>query len=222
MEKNYEDLTYVDLLKKPFYFNHLIKSTSNRFLNNFLSFVEPEDLILDIGSGSESVIPARYKKIEFDLLAENKPYVVGNAAKLPLKDLSVDHICSSWMYEHIEEPVQTLLEFIRVLKIGGYLYLTTNFVWHLHEEPNDFHRYTKHGLNYLFNNHGNWNILFLEPTGGFWLCMSQLLNYKLSRVLGLLHPILTLPSQLIGLFFERINFDPSITAGYCIIVQKNK
>jgi len=220
MIKNFEHISSVDLIKEPFFYNHLIKSTSNRFLDKFLSFVETDELILDMGCGRDSVIPSCYKKIEVDFLCQNRPHVVGDAGNIPFKDSSVDHLCCSWMFEHIEEPAHTLSEFYRVLKFGGYLYLTTNFVWHLHEAPRDFFRFTRYGLNYLFNNYGKWKIIFLKPTAGYWLTMLQLLNYKFAKILGPIHPVVTIPLQLTGLLLEKLNFDDSIAAGYCIIAQK--
>ena len=91
----------------------------------FLSHVKAGDVILDIGCGSESVIQEYDKKIEIDILPQNKPNVVGNAINIPLKNLSVNHICCSWVYEHIEEPIRSLEEFNRILKPNGYIYLTT-------------------------------------------------------------------------------------------------
>jgi hypothetical protein len=60
----------------------------------------------------------------------------------------------------------------------------------------------------------------MEPTAGFWLTVSQILNYKLKRLMRLFHPIVTLPLQVIGFFLEKHDPDPSIAAGYCMIAQK--
>ena len=158
--------------------------------------------------------------IEIDILSQNKPHVVGSAINIPLKNLSVHHICCSWVYEHIEEPIRTLEEFNRILKPNGYIYLTTNFAWHLHEEPRDFYRFTKYGLSYLFDSYGKWQIVFLEPTVGFWITIFQLFNYKLVKTFGPLHPVFTLPLQFLSLFMERLNFDASLPAGYCLIAHK--
>lgn len=186
----------------------------------FLSHVSPGDVILDIGCGSESVIQEYRNKIKIDILTQNRPHVVGNAINIPLKNLSVDHICCSWVYEHLEEPIRTLEEFNRILKPNGYIYLTTNFAWHLHEEPRDFYRFTKYGLSYLFNSYGKWKIIFLEATAGFWVTILQLINYKLAKTFGPFHPIFTLPLQLLGLFLERLDFDASLSAGHCLIAHK--
>ena len=114
------------------------------------------------------------------------------------------------------------MECQRVLKPGGYLYLTANFVWHLHEEPRDFFRFTKYGLEYLFKKCGSWKTIFIEPTAGFWLTVSQIINYKLKRLMRSVHPVATLPLQVFGLILEKHDRDPSIAAGYCVVAQKTK
>lgn len=41
--------------------------------------------------------------------------------KLPFEDESIDSVFSSHVLEHIEEPLEAIREWFRVLKIGGYL-----------------------------------------------------------------------------------------------------
>jgi hypothetical protein len=111
MVRNFDEIGVKDLLRRPSSYKQLIKSTSNRFLHKFLSHVNAGDLVLDVGSGAKSVIPASYKRIEIDIFTEYKPKIVASAVEIPFKDSSVDHICCSWVYEHVEEPAKVLLEF---------------------------------------------------------------------------------------------------------------
>ncbi len=214
------DISYIELIKRPAFFNQLIKSGSNQFLNRFLALVGSAEVIADIGCGPVSVIPNSYNRIEIDYSFQNRPSVVGSALTVPLRDLAVDHVCCSWTLEHVEDPEQCMLEFNRILKTGGYLYLTTNFVWHLHEQPRDFYRFTRYGLLHLIGTSGSWEVVMLEPTAGFWITLSQLMNYKFARLFKAFHPLVTLPLQLLGKFLEKIDFDASIAAGYCLLAQK--
>lgn len=213
------------ILKNLYQFNALIKSTSNKYLKLFLDRLPKDLILLDIGSG-KSVIPKGYThSITMDYSIIDNPMIRGTALKLPFKASIADGIIHSWVFEHIEEPKQVIDEFYHTLKSGGYLYLTTNFVWHLHDEPRDFYRFTKYGLEYLFQDNTKWEILFLKPTAGFWITWTQEFNYYLVKVfaklhISILHPIATIPIQLIGWFLEKVNFDESFCAGYCIIVQK--
>lgn len=213
-------LRYTDLFKRHRHYNQLIQSTSHRYLHLFLALINPHETILDVGSGGNSIIPQGYQKITIDLVWECKPDVLGSAIAIPAKSESISHICCSWVLEHIEEPAMALGEFYRTLKPGGYLYLTANFVWHVHEAPRDFFRYTEHGLKHLLQNQGPWRIVLFEPTAGFWITMSQMFNYKVAKILKGMHPLVTVPSQVLGIFLEKLDFDKSVAAGYCAIAQK--
>jgi SAM-dependent methyltransferase len=64
-------------------------------------------------------------------------------------------------------------EIYRVLKPGGHIILTVPFAWELHEEPYDFFRYTKHGLQQLFEQTG-FAVDQIKPNGGKWAAVYQL------------------------------------------------
>ncbi len=66
----------------------------------------------------------------------------------------------------------------RVLKPGGGLILTTAMCWEIHQHPNDFFRYTRYGLTYLFDKAGLESRV--EALGGlFWL-----IGFRLMAVLS--------------------------------------
>ncbi len=72
----------------------------------------------------------------------------------------------------------------RVLKPGGQLILTTVQCWEIHQHPNDFFRYTRYGLTYLFDKAGLESRV--EALGGlFWLIGFRLMpmpgSFKCSR-----------------------------------------
>jgi hypothetical protein len=54
------------------------------------------------------------------------------------------------------------------------------FIWHLHEEPRDFYRFSKHGLKYLFEKVG-FEIIELKALSGFWVTFGQMFVYYLYR-----------------------------------------
>lgn len=68
---------------------------------------------------------------------------------LPLANSSMDCVLSTSVLEHIREPQLLLKEIRRILTRDGYLILSVPFLYHLHEEPFDFYRYTPHGLKHL-------------------------------------------------------------------------
>ena len=105
--------------------------------------------------------------------------LIGTAYAIPEKDESFDCILSTAVLEHLEEPQKALSEACRVLKHGGFAIYTAPFFWHLHEEPRDFYRYTKFGLEHLFKTAG-FEIIEIKPLSGFWITFGSELNYYIS------------------------------------------
>jgi SAM-dependent methyltransferase len=83
--------------------------------------------------------------------------------------------------EHLEEPEFALRECFRVIKNGGVVIYTVPFIWPLHEEPRDFYRFSKYGLEYLFKKVG-FEIIEILPLCGFWGTFGQQLVYYLTRI----------------------------------------
>jgi SAM-dependent methyltransferase len=106
--------------------------------------------------------------------------LIGTAYDIPADTSSFDTVLCTAVLEHLEEPAKALAEARRVLRPGGLAIYSMPFIWHLHEEPRDFYRYSKYGLRYLFEEAG-FEIEEIRPLSGFWVTFGQLLVYYLSR-----------------------------------------
>jgi SAM-dependent methyltransferase len=136
--------------------------------------------------------------------------IVASAYDIPVSDAAFDSALATEVLEHLEEPVKAMREWARVLRPGGHILITTPFIWHLHDEPRDFFRYTPHGLRYVIEQSGL-EIVELDVAGGFWRTFGQLLAYVLapydrgllgrSRVI----PTVGIVSQRVGIAFERLS-----------------
>lgn len=80
--------------------------------------------------------------------------VFGSVAQLPFRNDHFDAILCTEVLEHVNDPATTLREFWRVLAPGGHLVLSVPFLYHVHEQPYDFYRYTYFGLCHLLNEAG--------------------------------------------------------------------
>jgi hypothetical protein len=58
--------------------------------------------------------------------------------------------------------------------------LSAPFFWHLHEEPRDFFRYSRFGLEYLFNE-AAFQVVELKALSGFVVTFGQELCYFIER-----------------------------------------
>jgi|SRR5882672_1031673 len=84
---------------------------------------------------------------------------------LPLPDASVDTILATSVLEHLRKPDLFWSEAARALRPGGKVILTVPFFYWLHEEPHDYHRFTKYQFQAACRDHGFAVVTLLE-TGG--------------------------------------------------------
>lgn len=132
-------------------------------------------VLLDFGCGSKPYRD-RFKHVEdyvgldfdnpgHDHKNENVD-VFYDGKRIPFTDSYFDAVLSCEVFEHVFDLEASLKELNRVMKASGKMLVTCPFVWHLHEEPNDFARYTPHALRYLFERNG-FEILKIEQRGDF-------------------------------------------------------
>jgi len=167
--------------------NWLVYSIFEKKLKT-LSEVFLSGKMIDIGCGEkqyeqmldphiDEYIGLDHKDTMHDL---SKADLVGTAYEIPVEDASFDCALCTAVLEHLEEPEQALRECNRVLKKEGIAIYSIPFIWHLHEKPRDFYRYSKYGIEYLFNKTG-FEILKLEALSGFWVTFGQLFVYYIYR-----------------------------------------
>jgi SAM-dependent methyltransferase len=104
----------------------------------------------------------------------------GTAYAIPVRDCSFDSAICTAVLEHLEEPQKALDECFRVLKRGGLAIYSIPFIWHIHESPRDFYRFSRYGIQYLFEKSG-FEVVELKALSGFWVTFGQLLVYNLYR-----------------------------------------
>jgi SAM-dependent methyltransferase len=102
------------------------------------------------------------------------------AYDIPVPDASFDSALCSCVLEHLEEPELALRECYRILKPGGVAMYEVPFIWHLHEQPRDFFRFSKFGVQYLFEKVG-FVVVENRALTGFWGTFGQLFVYYLWR-----------------------------------------
>jgi len=168
--------------------------------------------------------------ITMDVNAEKGVDVVGRAEKIPLHDGEFDSIVCTQVLEHLNLPFDAVKEFYRVLKTGGHVLLTAPQMNELHEEPNDFFRYTKFGLIDMFENVGFKTVAY-EQRGGFFTTRGQILiRYLIDRLSLYKKPVF---GRIIGKFIlvygklmmwldtvDTSEANRKNTLGWCFVFQK--
>lgn len=133
-------------------------------------------VVLDAGSGDGE----RYKNffnfdkyITLDINSSYKVDIIGSVENIPAESESFDSIISTQVLEHVKNPQKAVEEFYRVLKLGGHCLVTVPQLTELHDEPNDYFRFTKFGLEELFKKAG-FKIIALDQRGSFWTANAQM------------------------------------------------
>jgi SAM-dependent methyltransferase len=105
---------------------------------------------------------------------------------LPFEPASFDTVLLSDVLEHIAEPEALMAEIARVLAPKGSLILTVPFLYHVHEAPHDYYRYTRFALRKLCDDSGL-DVRELSAYGGYPDVLLDLLNKGLAKIPPLCH-----------------------------------
>jgi SAM-dependent methyltransferase len=98
--------------------------------------------------------------------------VLGDLSLLPFDAGTFDAALNVVTLEHVTDPARVLCELARVLKPGGSLLLIAPLEWEEHQQPHDYYRYTRYGLEFLLKQAGFAEIA-IEPVGGFFRLLSR-------------------------------------------------
>ncbi|MEA2076387.1 MAG: class I SAM-dependent methyltransferase [Candidatus Marinimicrobia bacterium] len=143
--------------------------------------------------------------------------------RLPFDDNFADTVVSFQVMEHLPEPDFFLSECYRILKKNGKLFITVPFMWHVHEAPYDYYRYTRYGLEYLLKKNDFEDIKVKENTG-FWQMWILKFNYHTIRFARGPLKYIWIPIWWIGQMIAPVldkydkNFDEC--ASYTVVARK--
>lgn len=207
--------------------NQLINRAMDRELSR-LAREYARGRMVDIGCGSKQY-EALFKPHVSEHVGVDHPEtqhdrtraeILASGYDIPVPDASFDTVLFTSVLEHMEAPEDALRECARVLKPGGYMIFLIPFIWHVHEAPRDFYRYTPIGIRLLMERAGM-PVRDLVPVCGFWGTFGQLFTYKLYKYRLLRSAVrltdrIGLAVQLAAYVLDKIDFDdewPAIYAG---------
>lgn len=144
----HKDKLYFDSIAEEFESKinpHDLRTRLGWFESAFSEFLDKDSKLasaLDVGAGlgqfTAAVAPYAHEITPLDIgpklvqkLSTRWPLAkCGSATELPFSDESFDVVVSSECIEHTDEPLTAIREMVRVLKPGGYLFLSTpNWLW---------------------------------------------------------------------------------------------
>jgi SAM-dependent methyltransferase len=99
-------------------------------------------------------------------------HAIGDLLELPFADATFDAALNVVTLEHVTDPARVVGELFRCLRPGGTLLLITPMEWEEHQQPHDFFRYTRYGLEHLTKQAGFVDVR-IEAVGGFFRLLSR-------------------------------------------------
>lgn len=158
-----------------------------------------------------------------------RPTVFADGRKLPFADDCIDALVCLEVAEHVHDPGRLLSEACRVLRPGGEVYFSAPFLYPIHDAPNDFQRFTCHGLDEMATQAGLRVLSIENKTGsihaaGALACLAVAgpltcggWRFLLLPIATALVLIINVSVYLFGLFWP--NWD-AMTFGYAVKAVK--
>lgn len=159
---------------------------------------------------------AHYEKIDFWKESEINmcgefitPDIIGDAENIPLEDNSLDYVISSHVIEHVPNPIKAFLEWKRVLKNQGIVFMIFP---KKDADPNDVNRPLSEISEFYkqYNNPEN----ILDSSRHFWV-------FSLSSMVSLIN-YCNKEHNLSWDIIDSKETDDKVGNGHCIVMRINK
>ena len=208
----------------------LSKKISRKNLYKFISdeLDNKNDLkCLNIGSGGpiEELLKKKVKNYySIDIDQSRKPNEIMDICSNNFKiNFNPNLICIFETLEHCENPIKAVENIHKILEKGNVCLASVPFNFHIHDEPNDFFRFTEYGCKLIFKNFSEVKVLrrngWLESIFVNFIRLEKE-NNILSKIIGKLFIIINILTYPIIIFIQKIITSKKLTTGYFIIATK--
>jgi len=192
-----------------------------------LATLPPNARILCIGAGGllDNMIKQTpgTDAVSIDIDEARNPDIVMDTTAMTFEDQRFDAVYMMEVLEHVTSPRAALSEVQRVLKDGGRFAMSTPFIFGIHEEPWDYWRFSRHGLEHLLTGFTEQKI---RPRNGYYTSIVVLFMRTIfspgrkRQLIGGLAIILGLPFFALLVLLDRISPDHRCTTGYFVTCLK--
>ena len=220
------------MIKKLLYLLSKKASRKNLYKNILISFGKIKNektKLLNIGSGGdiENLITNNFEDIfSVDIDPKRNPNQV--------IDICDDHfsqnlkykpnlVCCFEVLEHTTNPQKAVNNIYSILDKGDFCLVSVPFNFHIHDEPNDFYRFTFYGLKMLFKNFSE--IKIIKRNGWLESIFVNIIRLEkekniLSKNIGRLFILLYFLLMPIIIIIQKIIPSEKLTTGYFVEAKK--
>jgi SAM-dependent methyltransferase len=199
-------------------------------VRDFAADLRADAKVLDAGAGecqyADLFRRCRYTAVDLGIGDSEWSYThldaVADLLNLPFTENTFDAALNVVTLEHVTDPARVVGELFRCLRPGGRLLLITPLEWEEHQQPHDYFRYTRYGLEYLAVRAGFVGVT-VRPIGGFFRLLSRRLMNSVqffSGPLALLPVIVFGPLALILPVLDTLDKKRNFTLGHICTAQK--
>jgi SAM-dependent methyltransferase len=199
-------------------------------VTSFAASLPAQARVLDAGAGegSHRSFFAAQRYIGLDLAVGDAAWdysgidVMGDLSALPFRAGVFEASLNVVTLEHVREPGCVLKEISRTLAPGGRFLLIAPHEWEEHQQPHDYFRYTRYGLDYLLQQAG-FSGIEIRPVGGFFRLLSRRLFNALQFFPGPWMPLAALffvPPALVLPLLDPLDRRRNFTLGYICSAHK--
>jgi hypothetical protein len=185
--------------------------------------------VLNIGAGGEikNIIRKNFKKVfEIDIDSKRKPDQIIDLCNDRFSKIiryKPNLVCIFEVLEHTTNPLKAVNNIYKIINKGDFVLASVPFIFHIHDEPHDYFRFTKFGLKLLFKDFANVKIYerngWLEAIFVIFIRLEKEKNI-LSRLLGKTFTIIAFLMLPLILLIQFIFPSKKITTGYYVEAQK--
>jgi 2-polyprenyl-3-methyl-5-hydroxy-6-metoxy-1,4-benzoquinol methylase len=185
--------------------------------------------VLNVGAGGnkETYLKSKFNFLKsIDIDKNRGPDQIIDVCDLgQLKSLSFTPqlICMFEVLEHTKNPIDAINNLYEIIDNDSYVMLSTPFIFHIHDAPHDFFRFTKYGLEILFK---NFKEVVIKPRNG-WFETILVLFVRLrmetsifSKLIGNLFIFIYFLLTPLTFLLQKIIKSEKITTGYFVFAKK--
>ena len=215
---------------------NLAKKASRKNLDNFIKISFNKEIaknrtskVLNVGSGGnlENLIKKNFDDVfSIDIDKDRKPDQIIDICDENFEkkiNYKPSLVCCFEVLEHTKNPPKAIQNIYNILKKDDFFLVSVPFNFHIHDEPNDFFRFTHYGLKMLFNDfaeveikrRNGWlesifvNIIRLEKERNI---LSKIIGKMFILIYTILLPLIIL--------IQKIITSEKLTTGYYVEAKK--